>query len=253
MKDIPVSPRGSAMKASPATMKRFVAALPASYAAAFGFAAIGEHARVWEERPQGRARVGFSVCPRFEGQCLFVVADDRPGLLAIVCAALVKQSLNVLAAEAYTRGSGTNQREAIDVFWVHPAGSRPQGDGVSADTGRRIEETINDYLKEGAALEHRPPSVFPKAAGSSGEAVVRFLSNGAGHLTTLEVEATDRIGLLLVLARALTAQRVQIVASRARTKGGRIRDSFDITELDDSPIGFEHRLAIQSAVLGALS
>jgi UTP:GlnB (protein PII) uridylyltransferase len=243
-----------AVKASPAVMQHFVAELPASYRAAFGWETIGEHAELWSGRPASRARVGFCVCPRFDGHCLFVVADDRPGLLAILCAAMVEQRLDVTAAEAYTRGGKSGKREAIDVFWVRRVDRLHQETVLDESARLRIEQAINQRLEEESCPPTpRPPSVFPAPAGGSASAVVRFLENRAGNLSTLEVEASDRIGLLLVLSRTLTKQNVQIVSSRVRTEAGQIRDSFEITELDDSPIGPDRRLAIQVAVLSALS
>ena len=45
-----------------------------------------------------------------------MVADDRPGLLATISAALVLCGLDVIEAEAYTRRVEGEHDEAIDVF-----------------------------------------------------------------------------------------------------------------------------------------
>ena len=81
---------------------------------------------------------------------------------------------------------------------------------------------------------------------------MRFVEGSDGCLSTLEVETEDRTGLLLSLARALFAARVQIVRSEVRTVEDQVFDRFTITEPNGGPVNAERRLAIQVAVLSAL-
>jgi UTP:GlnB (protein PII) uridylyltransferase len=84
------------------------------------------------------------------------------------------------------------------------------------------------------------------------DATVRFLADPTGGLATLEVETTDRSGLLFSLASALFSQHVQIVESEVRTVDARVFDRFRIVELDGTPISSGRRLEIQVAVLNAI-
>jgi UTP:GlnB (protein PII) uridylyltransferase len=68
----------------------------------------------------------------------------------------------------------------------------------------------------------------------------------------LEVETTDRSGLLLSLSQALFEQNVTIDASEVKTLEGKVRDRFHIVEISGAPITPERRLEIQVAVIGAL-
>jgi [protein-PII] uridylyltransferase len=159
--------------------------------------------------------------------------------------------LDIVDAEAYTRRVSPDPREseAVDLFWVRPG---PGHLGVIAP--RQIEQLnalLNDLLagrEPSAPLVRQPPA--PAAAPEA--TIVRFLENAGGAVTTLEVETNDRSGLLLALSRALFDKGVQIVGSEVRTRGARVLDRFEITELDGSPIGEARRLEIQVAVLGAV-
>ena len=82
--------------------------------------------------------------------------------------------------------------------------------------------------------------------------VVRFIEGEDGTFATLEVETFDRSGLLLSLSQALFSQRVQIVGSQVKTRGGRVFDRFHIVEFDNKPISPARRLEIQVAILSAI-
>jgi [protein-PII] uridylyltransferase len=241
------------MRHSPAHAKTFAESLPPSYRAGFDWAAIAEHAALSQRRRPGHPAVGTCFAARLPGHTLCVVADDRPGLLATISAALISERLDVNAAEAYTRRVSDSQREAIDIFWVHQVDvadpERPLSDGLVTHLESTLDQLLDEHYDPKDA---RIPTQPPPARGESCEAIVRFIEDKSGTLTTLEVETNDRTGMLLVLSRALYAQQVQIVSSTVRTEKGRVRDRFLVTELDDTPIRPERRLLVQMAVLEAI-
>jgi [protein-PII] uridylyltransferase len=182
-----------------------------------------------------------------------VIADDRAGLLAVISAALLRERLDVIGAEAYTRRITNRQREALDVFWVQRLGADDPRRPLAPGEIQRVEQTLASMLADQLQPIARPPSAPPsKPPGSSVEATVRFVEDKEGQLSWLEVETDDRGGLLQTLSRALFEQKVQIVSSHVRTIGGRVSDKFAITELDDAPISNDRRLQIQVAVLAAV-
>jgi UTP:GlnB (protein PII) uridylyltransferase len=186
------------------------------------------------------------------GTTLCVVADDRPGLLATISAALVNERLDVTGAEAYTRKTANGHREAVDIFWVQRLDVDDPRRPLSVDDLRHLETTLDSLLEGGGTTSVRFPTQPPQARPAARETVVRFIENRGGVLTTLEVETDDRTGMLLVLSRALYEQSVQIVSSQVRTEAGRVRDRFEVTELDDVPIKPERRLVLQVAILNAV-
>ena len=118
---------------------------------------------------------------------------------------------------------------------------------------RHLEATLDALILE----QHQPvnvhiPTIPPPARTGARETRVRFLEDREGMLNMLEVETDDRTGMLLVLSRTLFEQNVQIVSSQVRTEAGRVRDRFEVTELDDSPISPNRRLSLQVAILSAV-
>lgn len=241
------------MRHNPTATKAFAESLPTSYRSSFDWAAIAEHASLSQRRNPGHAVVGTFYASRFPGHALCIIADDRPGLLATISAALVDERLDVIAAEAYTRRSPKGTREAVDVFWVKqlqaPDAARPLSRELLTHLEATLDRRLTEHYEPGTA---RIPTQRPEAYTTIVETTVRFIEDRQGTLSTLEVEASDRTGLLLVLTRALYEQQVQIVSSSIRTEGGRVRDRFEITELDESPIRPERRLLVQVAVLDAV-
>jgi len=242
------------MRHNPSAVKTFAESLPSTYRAGFDWAAIAEHAKLAARRRPGHPAIGGFYASRLPGHSLCIVADDRPGLLALISSALLDERLDVVAAEAYTRRLNDQTREAVDLFWVQRL---PPGDASTPLTGELIahlEQTLDELLSgEGEPHSTRLPTQRPPPApGAVLETTVRFIEDRNGTLSTLEVEAGDRAGLLLVLSRALYEQHVQIVSSSIRSTNGRVRDRFEVTELNDTPIRPDRRLLVQVAVLSAM-
>ncbi|HTU63327.1 MAG TPA: hypothetical protein VMF89_32925 [Polyangiales bacterium] len=235
------------------SVRAFAATLPESYRKNFDLSAVSQHSRIALEREGASANVGSFVSPRGNsGDAICVVADDHPGLLATISAALVMCGLDVIEAEAYTRRVEDQHDEAVDVFWVRHEAAARRAERVSREEIEQLRQTLVGLLDGKLERRRLGDSQRPIATPSSSETVVRFIENADGHFGTLEVETGDRSGLLLALSQALYNQRVQIVGSQVKTVGARVYDRFHITELDGSPIGPSRRLEIQVAVLSAV-
>ncbi len=237
------------MRLNPTLVQDFAATLPEAYRAVFDWAAIAEHAELSYRRTPGSTAVGSFVAPRHWGLALCIVADDRSGLLAALSGALLSERLDVVAAEAYTRRVNPKHREAVDVFWVQRLDEQDPRRMFSDADLQALGRNIDAWLDHPSLLSL--PAAGPLPPGGS-QSNVRFISNRAGQLATLEVDTDDRPGLLWVLARTLFEHDVQIVASQVQTKAGRVHDRFDITELNDEPISAARRLGLQVAVLDAI-
>ena len=233
-------------------LRTFAASLPASYRANFDASAIGAHARVARERESAPANIGAFFSNRVPGAAICVVADDRPGLLATISAALVLCGLDVIEAEAYTRRIAGKHDEAVDVFWVRHEDTSDVRARLEHDEIVQLCQTLigllDGRLERKKADSGSRSSITPAAK----ETVVRFIEGEDGTFATLEVETFDRSGLLLSLSQALFAQRVQIVGSQVKTRGGRVYDRFHIVEFDNKPISPARRLEIQVAILSAI-
>lgn len=233
-------------------LRSFAASLPASYRGNFDQAAIAAHARIARERESAPANIGAFFSNRVPGAAICVVADDRPGLLATISAALVLCGLDVIEAEAYTRRVRGQHDEAVDIFWVRHEDPADHRLGLSQDELLRLSQTLIGLIEGKLDRKKADPSGRAAATPSAKETVVRFIEGEDGTFATLEVETFDRSGLLLALSQALFSQRVQIVGSQVKTRGGRVFDRFHIVEFDNKPISPARRLEIQVAILSAI-
>lgn len=120
---------GEFLRHSEVGLAEFLESMPSGYAHAFGHddviqhagivarrAGAPAHAEIWKSLPNGSA----AVC---------VVADDRPGLLAKICSALVAHHLDVMSAQIYCRKLPEGATEALDLFWVRAVRDLPSGTG----------------------------------------------------------------------------------------------------------------------------
>jgi UTP:GlnB (protein PII) uridylyltransferase len=224
-------------------LARFIESMPVDYATSYTDQAIEQHRRVCERRGQLVVDAGmFEQRGGLLGIC--IVATDRPGLLAIITEAFLVCGMDVVSGDAFTRDLGDG-KEAVDLFWVRPVhGVNGNADAEVDKLRTSLQGLLSSYATPLPALVGLPTSI-------SSNSTVRFIEDANGALCTLEVETEDRSGLLLSLSRALHAQKVQIVRSEVRTKGGRVLDRFVITEVDGSPVAPMRRLEIQVAVLSA--
>jgi [protein-PII] uridylyltransferase len=235
------------MRVPEALLTEFMSSLPETYRTVFNRDAVVQHFLVSQRRGGALANVARFDADDSQGQALCVVADDRPGLLAGICEALLLTGLDVTMARAFTRRLPTPPHEALDLFWVRPRVGRPLPDG---DWIERVRELLLLVLQDAGHGE--PPAVqtFRKASSYAGT-TVRFIDED-GSFSTLEIETGDRTGLLLAITLALSKSRVQIVGSLVNTRGALVFDRFQLREFDDSPIAPERRLDIQLAVLTAI-
>lgn len=242
----------SSLPPSEEFLRSFAASLPASYRGNFDANAIAAHARIARERESAPANVGAFFSPRVPGAAICVVADDRPGLLATISAALVLRGLDVTEAEAYTRRVKGKPDEAVDIFWVRHEDPADHRLGLANDEILQLCQTLIGLIEGKLDRRRADPAARLPVTPAAKETVVRFLEGEDGTFATLEVETFDRSGLLLSLSQALFSQRVQIVGSQVKTRGNRVFDRFHIVELDNKPISPARRLEIQVAILSAI-
>jgi [protein-PII] uridylyltransferase len=230
----------------------FRASMPDRYLKAFDRSAAAEHAAIVGRRAGALVHIEMWHQRRQpdEVRVLCVVADDRPGLLSFICAALVLQRTDILSAQAYTR-SVEGRSEAVDFLWVRRdvAGASPIGDADIAPTTELLLQLIEGTVSLDSAVERaRSSRTVPPGASTR----VTFDEGADEGLAVLAVETFDRPGLLLAITRALFRANVQIIASDAVTRGRTVVDRFSILELDGTPIRGSRRGIVQIEVLGAI-
>jgi [protein-PII] uridylyltransferase len=231
-----------------AELGAFLATMPDRYLLANAPEAICAHANVALERatsgagPRVRAALVPSRHPEVGEIC--IIAEDAPGLLARIAAAITASRLEVLGAQVYSRtihgaGRAKAQTEAVDLFWVRDA--RTGAAGVAQAMPRLLhdlervcsgEMDADELLRErvgGASRWRERPS--PAVLS---EVVVD--DRASPRHTVVEVFAKDRPGLLYSFARAFHGLGLSIALSKINTEGTKVADVFYVNELDGSKV-----------------
>lgn len=233
-----------------ALFAEFVASMPAEYREAFDVEAKCAHEAVVRRRGARSTHVEVwrELSQRVVAIC--VVADDKPGLLSRISAALVAQRIDVVSAHAYCRERADGSVEAVDLLWIRrlpgPAGVTPP---IRAEDILELRDTID---RAAAEPEHASGREVSEPPPSGASARVRFETDEKDGLTVLTVEAVDRPGLLLAVTQALFRAAVQIVGLRATTEHGSAVDRFKLADTGGKPLARERLFTLQIAILGAI-
>lgn len=232
-------------------MNAFVATMPAVYERLYAASEAAEHAAIAARR--GERLVHAEPWMSAKGPLLCVVAEDRPGLLALVTDALLAHGKAIQSARAFCRQVGKERLEAVDFLELRALGG-PEGAAVQLDSDeltvfvQSLAELISDDMAQrGAVAAPSPRSelgpqtrvYFEREPPSEG----RYL---------LVVEAPDSDGLLHAVSSALHAQGMRIMACEIRTVGGRASDRFEVEPSAQRGLKDGELCDIQLAVLAAL-
>jgi [protein-PII] uridylyltransferase len=241
----------------PAPLEALLASMPERYLLANPPESIVEHARVVRDRGARAAHVVRVPSRHPEIAELCVVADDRPGLLASIAAAITANRLEVLGAQVYCHAaaSGDPVAEAVDVFWVRDREGGTEGvEHAMRRLARDLEDVCGERLDPAELLRTRVGSGSPWRERPSPPVPteVLFDDRASPRHTVVEVFAKDRPGLLYMLARALHELRLSIALSKINTEGTRVADVFYVTDVDGRKIAPARHEEIRSALLRAV-
>jgi [protein-PII] uridylyltransferase len=251
-----------------ADLEAFLASMPERYLLSNAPEAICAHARVALDRARERRAVHAAIVPSRHPEVseLCVVAEDAPGLLARIAAAITASRLEVLGAQVYSRNvagsggassGGAQATEAVDLFWVRDA--RGNADGVAQVLPRLVrdlESVCSGTTSADELLRERIGSASPWRERPSPAVLSEVVvdDRASPRHTVVEVFAKDRPGLLYSLARAMHGLGLGIALSKINTEGTKVADVFYVNELDGSKVAPGPRFkAIREALLSATS
>jgi [protein-PII] uridylyltransferase len=237
-----------------APLESLIASMPERYLLANAPESIVEHARVVAERGARVAHVARIPSQHPEIAELCVVADDRPGLLASIAAAITANRLEVLAAQVYCRPAQWGG-EAVDVFWVRDRDGGTEGvEDALPRLARDLEDVCSGRVDAAELLRARVGSGSPWRERPSPAVAteVLFDDRASPRHTVVEVFAKDRPGLLHTLARALHEARLSIALSKINTEGTRVADVFYVTEVDGRKIQGRRYDEVRAALVHAV-
>jgi [protein-PII] uridylyltransferase len=236
----------------------FVSAMPPRYGVLFDPRTIRKHAGAAYRRGTRLAHVEVWRTLADGSAALCVVAEDRPGLLSAIAAALISHRLDVITALVFSRAlplTYEQATEAVDLVWVRRA-SPTDTAAIGADEAVSIGEVLSAILSGAISVDQiaaSSPLLPASAAAHDTRTVVRFDESEDPALASLHVETPDRPGVLLTIARELFAHGAQIVRSLVRTAEGRAFNQFELTEFNGGPLAPDRREQICAAVLTAVS
>jgi [protein-PII] uridylyltransferase len=235
-------------------VRAFAESMPPRYREIFDDDAIRAHATIATARNEMRATTRVEAWRELPngGLAICVVADDRPGLLSRISAALIVHDMDVVCAQAYGRTRLDGCSEAIDLFWLRPL-SRARHRELDAADVMRMGEVLDALVRTDGDLGARLCLATPSRGRRSGRGTrVRFDRGKSGEPQILAIETDDRPGLLLAVCTALLRMRIQITSSDVRTVDGRACDEFHLAELDGRPLAGPRQLEAQTQVLAAI-
>jgi len=230
----------------------FLASMPDRYLIASSAQAIVAHAgAVRRHAPPVSIEIVPSSHPDAAEVC--VVADDRPGLLAMIAAAFAGSRLSVLGAQIYSRKLGSRSGvQAVDLFWVQGRTDGAQG-AVAAIA--KLERDLG-LLVSGAstpAAIARLGTSSPRRPSPRVKTRVLVDHRASEEHTVLEVTTLDRPGVLFIIANTLFELGLSISVAKINTEGTRVADVFYVTEQHGKKVEPGPRsAAIEHALLAAL-
>jgi [protein-PII] uridylyltransferase len=221
-------------------IEHFVSGLPERYFYANEPAAIVEHALFAASAHERTAsiRQGSASHPYFE---LWVVADDRPGLLAMITALLSQSKLKVRSAQVYSWLTRDGRSRCLDIFWVRGPEDSERVARLLTKLERDLEQLLGGAI-DPSALRGRALSGArsPRLLDARFTTEVNVDNKSASHYTIIEVITADRPALLFCLSNALQEVGLSIWFAKINTEGERVIDVFYV-------LGSDGQMVVQPA------
>lgn len=217
-------------------LDHFLQAVPERYLYANEPQAVVAHSRFVRQAQTQRfmARAMGQDDPYVE---VGVVADDRPGLLAMVTAALTANRLRVLNAQIYSWTDAYGRQRVLDLFWVRGGSDAAAVRDALPKVERDFERLLSHELTPAELVESRRSSAALYQRPAPGViTAVSFDNRGASDHTILEVTTRDRAGLLFRLAHDIQSAGLTIDLAKINTEGHQVADVFYVREADGGKI-----------------
>lgn len=251
--------RPALLALGPARVEGFLATMPLRYLLANSIDSILAHAELVCAGGEAPVRLALAAEGSPTSAELCVVADDRPGLLALIAAALSGARLDVHGAQIYSRrrpaqelgeGSGDAALQAVDVFWIRDPTERPEGIAawlpkLERDMAAALQGRLEP--RQLARIGRRAP------AGRTLPTRVQLDDDASADHTLVEVFTHDRPGLLFTLADALHQLGLGISLAKISTEGARAIDVFYVRDGRRNKVDVGRRTEVRDALVTAIA
>jgi UTP:GlnB (protein PII) uridylyltransferase len=230
-------------------MNQFAATMPDAYGSLYTVSDVAEHAAIASRR--GARLVHAELWPSAKGPVLCVVAEDRPGLLALVTDALLAQGMGIQSARAFGRVVGKDRFEAVDFLELRAVGGLDSAAAqLDADGLSMFVQALSDLVADDMAAASASATPSSELAPTTRVYFERQPPAEGRYL--LVVDAPDSDGLLHAVCAALHAKGLRIMACEIRTVAGRARDRFEVEPSSQRGLSDSELCDVQLTVLGAL-
>ena len=237
-------------EASRQVVKAHLAMVSDRYLATTGAERIAEHLRLVQKLEGETVVTELFHHPDLGLSDLVVVTRDQPALFAAIAGTLAASGINIASAQIHTRGDGV----AIDTFQV----SDPTGEAVTSVA--RWTRTFDDLrlVLAGARrvedlLERRQAGAGTEA-GIEGPPRITIDNRLSDSYTVIEVKCPDRVGLLYLITRTLSAAGLDIASARIATEIDKAFDTFYVTDTAGQKVTSEGAMSrVREALEEALS
>jgi [protein-PII] uridylyltransferase len=213
-------------EASRQAVMAHLAMMPERYLATTTAQRMAEHVRMLHRLDATRVSTELFHHPDLGSSDLVVVTRDLPGLFSLIAGTLAAHGVNIISAQIATRADGI----AIDTFQVND----PTGEAITA-AGQWAR--VLDALRAVVAGEQSVESLLSRrrASGRAGDATpapprVSVDNTLSDELTVVEVKCADRLGLLYLITRTLSAEGCDIVSARIATEIDQAFDTFYVND-----------------------
>ncbi len=159
------------------------------------------------------------------GMSHFVIATrDKRGLFSQIAGCFASQLIDIYSASLYTR----EDNWVVDCFLVRDAvQQRP----LTAGQILAIEKTLRSVILNGKDVQvlvdkTRTKLFALKKSTAPLRTYIRFDNKSSAFHTVIDIETTDRTGLLYDIASAFSIMGMDIFIARINTGAYRVRDSF---------------------------
>ncbi len=235
-------------------LDHFLAAMPERYVYSNEPPDIVRHSRFARQAQMSRVNVTVMTTndPYVE---VGFIADDRPGLLAMITATLTAARCKVISAQVYSWTDQFGRMRALDLFWVRSgesvAGVMAALTKLERDFTRLVGQELSpgELVTGGAGRSRWSDRPTPKV-----QTEVTIDNRCATQHSVIEVTTKDQLGLLFWLANTLLHLDLQISLAKINTEGTQVADVFYVTESSGAKLSGTERIEeVKTSILSTIA
>jgi [protein-PII] uridylyltransferase len=171
------------------------------------------------------------------------IADDRPGLLAMITATLASVRCKILSAQVYNYVDTFGRTRALDLFWVRSGTSPVAVQNAVPKIEREFQRLLSQELTPAELVTGGSKrSTFSDRPAPAIATDVNVDNRVSQNQSVIEVTTRDQIGLLFWLSHTLQLLGLQISLAKINTEGNQVADVFYVTDADGAKVTDPERI-----------